>query len=73
MSYATTYFGFISGSLGDTDEHIEVAYKHHVTTKQKGQVQIKMCNNNGDNFFATLHKVILAPDKCDRLFSTTTL
>ena len=42
---------------------------HHVTAKQKVQVQIKMCNNNGDTFIATLHNVLLAPDLCDRLFS----
>ena len=29
---------FISGSLEDTDKNIEVAYRHHVTEKQKGQV-----------------------------------
>ena len=26
---------FISGSLGDTDKHIEVVDRHHVTAKQK--------------------------------------
>ena len=44
---------FIPGSLEDTDKHIEVADRYHVTAKQKGQVQIKMCNNNGNNFIAT--------------------
>ena len=29
---------FIPGSLEDTDKHIEVANRHHVTLKQKGQV-----------------------------------
>ena len=29
------------------DKHIEFLYGHHVTVKQKGQVQIKMCDNNG--------------------------
>ena len=28
-----------------------------------------MCGNNGVNFIATLHNVILAPYRCDRLFS----
>ena len=37
---------FIPGSLEDTDKHIEVAYGHHGKVKQKGQVQIKMCNKN---------------------------
>ena len=64
---------FIPGSLEDTDKHIEVADGHHVTAKQKGQVQIKMCDNNGDAFIATLHNVLLAPDLCDRLFSIITL
>ena len=64
---------FIPGSLENTNKHIEVANRHHVTAKQKGQVRIKMCNNNGDPFIATLHNVILAPDLCDRLFSIITL
>ena len=38
---------FISGSLEDTDKYIEVADVHHVTAKQKGQVRIQMCNDNG--------------------------
>ena len=59
---------FISGSLEDIDKYIEVAYEHKVTTKQKGKVQIKMCNDNGNPFIVTLHKVLLAPDLCDRLF-----
>ena len=32
---------FIPGSLEDKDKYIEVADEHHVTAKQKGQVQIK--------------------------------
>ena len=59
---------FIPGLLEDTDKHTEVANGHHVTAKQKGQVQIKMCNNNGYPFIATLHNVLLAPDLCNRLF-----
>ena len=35
---------FIPGSLEDTDKFIEVAYRHHVTAKQKGSVRIQMCN-----------------------------
>ena len=61
------------GSLEDMDKHIEVADGHHVTEKQKGQVQIKMCDNSGNSFIATLHNVLLAPDLCDRLFSIITL
>ena len=33
---------FILGSLEDTDKHVEVTYRHHVTAKQKGQVRIKI-------------------------------
>ena len=64
---------FIQGSLEDTDKHIEVADRHHVTAKQKGQVRIKMCDNHGDTSIAALHNVLLAPDLCDRLSSIITL
>ena len=37
--------------------------------KQKGQVRIKICADNGDTFIATLNTLLLAPDLCDRLFS----
>ena len=32
-----------------------------------------MCDDNGDTFIATFHTVLLAPDICDRLFSSITL
>ena len=64
---------FIPGLLEDTDKHIEVADGNHVTAKQKGQVQIKMCDNNGDPFIAALHNILLAQYLCDRLFSIATL
>ena len=64
---------FIPGSLEDTDKYIEVADGHHVTAKQKGQVRIQMCDDNGKTFIATLYNVLLAPDLCDRLFSIITL
>ena len=41
--------------------------------KEKGQVRIKNCDDNGDPFIAELHNVILAPDLCNRLFSIMTL
>ena len=41
--------------------------------KQKGQVQIQMCDNNGKTFIAKLYNILLAPDLCDRLFSIVTL
>ena len=45
---------FIPGSLEDTDKLTEVADGHHVTSKQKVQVQIKMDDDNGKTFIATL-------------------
>ena len=47
---------FISGSLEDTDKYIEVADGHHVTAKQKGQVRIQICDDNGESFISTLYK-----------------
>ena len=41
--------------------------------KKKVQVQIKMCDDNGDPFITTLHNIILAPNLCDRIFSIITL
>ena len=38
--------GFVPDSLEDTDKYIEVADGHHITAKQKGQVRIKMCDDN---------------------------
>ena len=64
---------FIPGSLEDPDKYIEFSDGHHVTSKQKGQVQIKMCNGNGKPFIATLYNVLLAPELCGRLFSIITL
>ena len=59
---------FIPGSLKNTDKQIEVADGHHVTSKQKGQVQIKMCDNHVDPFITTLHNILLATYLCDRFF-----
>ena len=53
---------FIPGSLEDTDKYIETVDGYHVTAKKKGQVRIKMCDDNADPFIATLHNVLLAPD-----------
>ena len=58
----------IPGSLDDMDKYIEVVDLHNATAKQKGQTQIKMCDDNGDPFIETLHDILLAPDLCDRLF-----
>ena len=61
-------YNFIPGSLEDTGQYIEVSDGHQVTAKQKGKVQIKMCNDYGNPFIATFHNVLLAPDLCNRLF-----
>ena len=59
----------VTTTLEDTDEYSDVANGHHVTSKQKGQVQIQICNNKGKKFIVILYNVLLAPDLCDRLFS----
>ena len=59
---------FIPGWLEETDKHIEVADGYHVTEKQKGQVQIKMCNYYGYTFIARFQNVLLSPNPCNRLF-----
>ena len=64
---------FITGSLEDTDKYIEVADGYNVTAKQKSQVRIKMCDDNGKKCIAILYNVLLVPDLCDRLFSIITL
>ena len=56
---------FIPGSLMETYVYIEVAYGHFVTEKQTGEVQIKMLDNNGKPFIATLYNVLLVPYLCD--------
>ena len=56
---------FIPGSLEDTDKYIEFLDRHHVTAKQKVQVQIQMCDDNVNTFIATLYNVLLAPYLCE--------
>ena len=64
---------FILGSLVETNKYIEVADGHFINEKQTGEVQIKMCDNNGKTFIATLYNILFAPYLCDRLFSIITL
>ena len=73
MTHDTKSLGFIPGSFEDIDKYIEVADGHHFMAKKKGQVQIQMCDDNGNPSIVTLHNVLLAPDLCDRLFSIITL
>ena len=49
----------------ETDKYIEVADGNFFTAKQTGQVQIKIRDNNGKPFIATLYNVLFAPDLCD--------
>ena len=63
----------ILDSLEYTDKCIEVADENHVTTKQKWQVQIKICNNNRYLFIAIFYNILLSPYLCDMLFSIITL
>ena len=48
---------FIPGLLVETDKYIEVADGHVVTAKQTGESQIKICEENGKLFIATLYNV----------------
>ena len=50
------------------DIYIEVADGYYPTAKQKGWVQIRLCDDKRDPLIATLHIIISAPDLCDRLF-----
>ena len=59
----------IPSSLEDTDIYIGVADGHYITDKQKYQVRIKMRDDNGNPFIATLHNVLLETYLCDRLLS----
>ena len=45
---------FIPGSLVEKDKYIKVSYRHFITAKQSGRVQIEMCNNNGKPFIPEL-------------------
>ena len=45
-----------------TDQYIEVEDGHFFTEKKIVECQIKMHDNNGKPFIATLYNVILAPD-----------
>ena len=65
--------GFIPGSLEHMNKHIEFTDGHHITAGKKGKVRIKMRNNHGYPFIATLHNLLLAPELYDRLFSIITL
>ena len=39
-------------------KHIKAADRHHVTAKQKYQVRIKMFDDHGYPFIATIHNIL---------------
>ena len=51
---------FIPISLVETDKYIEFADGHFITAGKTGVVQIKMRDNNGKHFIATLYNVLFA-------------
>ena len=61
-------FYFILGSFLERDKYIEFADGNFVTEKQTGEVQIKISEDNGKPFIATLCNVLFTPDLCDLLF-----
>ena len=73
VPYETLGFVFIPSSLEYTDKYIEVVDGNFVTSKQKGQVQIKMCDKNSNPFITTSHNILLALDLCDKIFSIIVL
>ena len=56
---------FIPGSLEDTDKYIEVVEGHHVTAKQEGQVQIKMCDERISVIVAHFYSYLTFLFRCD--------
>ena len=55
---------FTPGSLVETDKYIEVADVHFATVKKTGEAQIKICDNIGKHFIATLYNVLFATELC---------
>ena len=60
---------FIPVLLVETDKYIQVADGNYITSKQIGEVKIKMHGRNGKPFIATLYNVLLEPYLCHRLFT----
>ena len=52
---------FIPGSLVETDKYIEVADVNLVTAKQTGEIQMKICDDNGKPFISALYNELFAP------------
>ena len=64
---------FIPCSLVETDRYIKVVYGRFVTAKQNRGFHIKMRDDNGKTFIATLYNVLFATDLCGQIFSIITL
>ena len=47
-------YNFIPVPLVETDKYIVVAYRHFFAAKQTGSVKIKIHDDNGKPFIATL-------------------
>ena len=62
---------FLLGLLVKTDKYIEVADGCFVKTKQTGEIQIKMHDDNGIPFITKLQNVLFATELCDRFFIIT--
>ena len=60
---------FMPGSLVETDKYVNVEYTYFGTSKQTGEVQIKMGDNNRKPFIATRYNVLFAIYLYNRLFS----
>ena len=50
---------FIPSLLEDADKYIEVTNGNYARANQKGKFQIRVRENNGDTFIATLNNVLL--------------
>ena len=48
--------------MAEIDKYVEVVDGGFVTAKKTGEVQIKMCDDNGNSFVATLYNALLEPD-----------
>ena len=56
---------FILGLLAETDKYIEVVDGHFIAAEKIVEVRIKMRDDNGKTFIATLYNMLLEPDLCD--------
>ena len=57
----------------ETDKYIEVADEHFVTSKQTGEVKMKMHDNIWKHFIATLYNVLLVVKTKENLYASITV